>query len=205
MLALKSYDRDRAVEYARRWALSRNPLFFDFTGGGGNCTNFASQCLLAGSLVMDPEPTFGWYYVSVDDRAPAWSGVGELYGFLCGIGDFSARTERRGPFCSEVMRERLEVGDLIQLANEAGEFYHTLVVSGFLGGDILVCAQSNDALDRPLSTYSFAAARFLHVEGVLAELSDGVEYFDALIDGTALPSPDLIYELPEQERGETEI
>lgn len=205
MLALKSYDRGRAVEYARRWALSRNPLFFDFTGGGGNCTNFASQCLLAGSLMMDPEPTFGWYYVNIDDRAPAWSGVGELYGFLCGIGDFPARTERRGPFCSEVMRERLEIGDLIQLANDAGEFYHTLVVSGFLGGDVLICAQSNDALDRPLSTYSFAAARFLHVEGVLAEVSDGASYFGALIDGTALPSPDLIYELPEPDVGETEI
>lgn len=193
MLSLSLYDRERAVAYARRWALSRNPLFFDFTDVGGNCTNFVSQCLLAGSLTMNPEPIFGWYYRSVDDRAPAWSGVGELYGFLCGIGDFLPRTERRGPFCSEVMRERIEVGDVVQLANETGGFYHTMLVSGFSGGDILVCAQSNDALDRPLSTYSFAAARFLHVEGVLSELSNGAEYLDAFDNGERLPPPDLVY------------
>ena len=33
------YDRERAVEYAKKWALSRNPLFLDFTGRGGNCTS----------------------------------------------------------------------------------------------------------------------------------------------------------------------
>ena len=48
------YDEaERAVAYARRWALDRNPLFVDFTGQGGNCTNFVSQCVLAGSCVMN--------------------------------------------------------------------------------------------------------------------------------------------------------
>ena len=36
MIVEKPYDRERAVEYARRWALSRNPLFIDFTGIGGD-------------------------------------------------------------------------------------------------------------------------------------------------------------------------
>ena len=49
MLITKPYQRERAVEYARRWALDRNPLFADFSGIGGNCTNFVSQCVLAGS------------------------------------------------------------------------------------------------------------------------------------------------------------
>ena len=31
MIAYKSYDRARAVEYARRYAVSRNPLFYNFT------------------------------------------------------------------------------------------------------------------------------------------------------------------------------
>ena len=47
MLITLEYDRARAVEYARRWALARNPLFLDFTGLGGNCTNFVSQCIFA--------------------------------------------------------------------------------------------------------------------------------------------------------------
>ena len=188
MLVTIPYDRTAALEYARKWALSRNPLFFDFTGGGGNCTNFVSQCLLAGSLVMDATPTFGWYYESVDSRAPAWTGVKEFYNFMLGIGDFAPKSDRPGPFCAEVKRERVELGDVVQLANMSGIFYHSLLVTGFgNGGEILVSAQSNDALDRPLSTYTYAASRFLHVEGVRAQIIKNNEYLSNLLDGSSLP------------------
>lgn len=193
MIVTKEYNRERALEYARRWALSRNPLFYDFTGGGGNCTNFVSQCLLAGSLYMNPTETFGWYYVDVNNRAPSWTGVGEFYEFMCGLGDFQPKSERVGPFCEEVERERIEIGDVLQLADARGQFYHTLFVSGFDSGDILVSAQSNDALDRPLSTYNYATARFLHVQGVNVELLDVQEYFENLLNGTVLPSQSQIY------------
>ena len=193
MIVSKIYDRERAVEYARKWALSRNPLFFDFTGGGGNCTNFVSQCLLAGSLIMNPTETFGWYYIDINDRSPSWTGVEEFYEFMCGLGDFPPKSDREGPFCEEVERERVEIGDIIQLANMRGAFYHSLLVSGFQDGDILVCAQSNDALDRPLSTYNYAAARFLHVEGVNINLIDANIYFDNLLNGMSLPPKSQIY------------
>jgi hypothetical protein len=41
------YDRARALAYAEKWALSRNPAYFSFDGLGGDCTNFISQCLYA--------------------------------------------------------------------------------------------------------------------------------------------------------------
>ena len=194
MLVIKPYNRTRAVEYARRWALSRNPLFFDFTGGGGNCTNFVSQSVLAGSLVMDPTETFGWYYVNVTDRSPSWTGVREFYEYMCGVGDFKSTPERQGPFCTEVERERVEIGDVVQLSNAMGRFYHSLLVSGFNeNGDILICAQSNDALDRPLSTYRYATARFLHVEGVNIRIEENDTYFTELLEGRAIPPTDIIY------------
>ena len=59
MLATKEYNRMRALTYARRWAFARNPLFNDYSPYGGDCTNFASQVLLAGALVMNETPTFG--------------------------------------------------------------------------------------------------------------------------------------------------
>lgn len=193
MIVSKPYDRERAIEYARKWALSRNPLFYDFTGGGGNCTNFVSQCLLAGSLVTDLTETFGWYYIDVNNRAPAWTGVREFYEFMCGLGDFRTKNNRQGPFCEEVMRERVEIGDVIQLSNARGIFYHSLLVSGFANGDILVAAQSNDALDRPLSTYNYAAARFLHVQGINIEIFDVNQYFENLLNGVSLPPASQIY------------
>jgi hypothetical protein len=194
MIVAKKYDRNRALEYAKRWALSRNPLFYDFTGGGGNCTNFVSQCLLSGSLTMNPTDTFGWYYSSLEDRSPSWTGVREFYEFMLGIGDFSPKNDRIGPFCSEVEKENVELGDVVQLANSRGQFYHSLIVTGFgRSGEILISAQSNDALDRPLSTYNYAAARFLHIEGINIHIFDENEYFSNLIDAAALPPKDTIY------------
>lgn len=186
MIISKPYNRERAVEYARRWALSRNPLFYDFTGGGGNCTNFVSQCLLSGSLNMNPDQPFGWYYISVDDRAPAWTGVREFYEFMCGLGDFLPQNERVGPFCTVVSRENVEVGDVVQLGNARGVFYHTLIITGFMSDEILISAQSNDALDRPLSTYNYALARFLHVDGVNIEVLDNERYYPDLLNAVAL-------------------
>ena len=82
MLKEREYDRRRAREYARRWAYGRNPLFYNFTGIGGDCTNFISQCILAGCCTMNCRETFGWYYNSSYDRTPSWTGVQYLYDFL---------------------------------------------------------------------------------------------------------------------------
>ena len=41
------YDRRAAVLYAHRWAYGRNPAFYDYEHLGGDCTNFASQCIYA--------------------------------------------------------------------------------------------------------------------------------------------------------------
>ena len=185
MLTEIPYERERAVEYARRWALSRNPIFADFTGIGGNCTNFVSQALLAGASVMDFTDTFGWYYRSIESRAPAWSGVDELYDFLTGSGGFEGRGAL-GPYAQVVTtRDELEIGDVIQLANMRGDFYHSLIVSGLEENDVLVCAQSDNALDRRLSTYNYASLRALHVLGVIIDLPR--EFcFDTLINGEAI-------------------
>ena len=194
MLATKPYQRERALMYAEKYAFSQNPVFASFAGFGGNCTNFVSQSLLAGALVMDSTETFGWYYESVGARSPSWTGVREFYEFMCGIEDFMPKNERLGPFCTEVERERVEIGDVVQLSNMQGRFYHSLLVSGFdENGVILICAQSNDALDRPLSSYRYATARFLHVEGVNIKVEDNDEYFLNRINGTEMPPTNTVY------------
>ena len=48
-MTLRPYDRQAAVAYAHRWAYLRNPAFYNFDKLGGDCTNFASQCLYAGA------------------------------------------------------------------------------------------------------------------------------------------------------------
>ena len=45
-----SYNAQNAVNYAKRWALDRNPDYYDYSGMGGDCANFVSQCLIAGGF-----------------------------------------------------------------------------------------------------------------------------------------------------------
>lgn len=185
MLIIKPYRRDRAVTYARTWALGRNPLFTDFTGQGGNCTNFVSQCILAGSCVMNRTPDFGWYYLSPDDRAPAWSGVTYFYDFMTGTPAFESRNGGIGPFAVEAGRERMTPGDVVQIAASGSNWSHTMIVSEVRGdGELLVCAHSIDSLDRPLSDYEYESVRFLHILGVRVE-NDDTECYEYLLRGGA--------------------
>lgn len=185
------YNRERAVEYAKRWALSRNPLFFDFTGGGGDCTSFVSQCVFAGCGVMNYTKTYGWYYISPDDRAPAWSGVEQFFNFITGVPEFAEANGGTGPYGRSLDTGRdIAIGDVIQLANADGDFYHTLVISGFTDSDILVCAHSDDALDRPISTYNFASARIIHIDGARLNLNID-QYFQNILNGISLPEVSL--------------
>lgn len=154
-----NYDRLEAVEYAKKWAFSRNPKFYDFSSIGGDCTNFASQCIYAGAKVMNYTPTFGWFYRSANDRTPSWTGVEYLYNFL-------VNNDGVGPFAEEAPLDKLEIGDIVQLGRATGDYYHSPVVVGFSRGQILVAAHSYDAYNKPLNSYSFAMARGIHILGV---------------------------------------
>ena len=158
------YDRRAAVLYAHRWAYGRNPRFYNFDELGGDCTNFASQCIYAGAGVMNPTPTYGWYYYDLHHRAPAWTGVIYLYQFL---------TENRGigPYADEVPLEQVEPGDVIQLRLTGRRVFHHSPVVVSRGNpatlrNTLVAAHSIDSDNRPLSTYAIEEMRCLHILGV---------------------------------------
>ena len=111
---------------------------------------------------MNYTPTFGWYFISPNDRAPGWSGVEPFYQFM-------TSNEGEGPFARDVTVEQLEPGDVIQLGDFTGRYYHSLLVTGFTNGMPLVAAHTNDAFNRPLSSYSYDAGRYLHILGVRYE------------------------------------
>ena len=161
-MEILSYDREAAFAYAKKWAFGRNPAFYDFSKIGGDCTNFASQCIYAGAKVMNFTPTFGWFYKNVNDRTPSWTGVEYLYNFM-------VHNEGVGPFAEEVGLDKVEIGDIVQLGTATGDFYHSPVVVGFSRGQILVAAHSYDAFNKPLSSYNFAQARGIHILGVRKE------------------------------------
>lgn len=154
------YNRAKAVDYAEKWAFARNPKFSNFDTMGGDCTNFASQCLFSGCGVMNYTPTFGWFYSGQNSRSPAWSGVEFLYRFL-------VSNRSTGPHAAEITTEAVMPGDLVQLGHSDGHFYHTPVVVAVSPEGILVAAHTFDAFRRPLSSYSFDRVRCLHISGAM--------------------------------------
>lgn len=158
------YDRQAAVAYAHRWAYSRNPRFYNYDDLGGDCTNFASQCLYAGAGVMNYTPTFGWYYIDPNRKAPAWTGVQYFYNFL-------TRTKQSpGPFGEEASIRQVRPGDFAQLRFNDHSFGHNPIIVSVgeqpSPGNILLAAHSQDTDYRPLDTYPVREVRFIHILGV---------------------------------------
>lgn len=147
------YDRESALRYAHRWAYERNPEYYDFDGLGGDCTNFVSQVLAAGGAEQNYSQN-GWYFNSINDRSPSWSGVNELYEFLVSEHDVGPRA--RVVDVSEAM-----AGDIVQLGSFENGYYHSLIIVD--SENMLVAAHTVDSDYRPLSSYNYDYFRILHV------------------------------------------
>lgn len=151
------YNRNAAIEYAWKWAYSRNPRYIDFSNLGGDCTNFISQCIYAGSNVMNFTPDTGWYYISSSERAAAWTSANFL-------GKFLITNKGNGPLAIYTDINLLEKGDLVQLSFGDNVFTHSLLVINTFP-IITVATHTNDAYDRPLNSYNYELIRYLHIMG----------------------------------------
>lgn len=157
----KRYAREDAVNYAYKWAFSRNSNYYNYDNIGGDCTNFISQCIYAGSKIMNYTKTFGWYYKSANDKSPSWTGVEYLYNFL------TRKDKSIGPIGKEVTVNNVEIGDIIQLSFDGNKFAHSLIITNIKDSNIFVTTHTFDALNKNLQLYNFKKARFIHIEKVL--------------------------------------
>ncbi|MEM1506501.1 amidase domain-containing protein, partial [Domibacillus sp. 8LH] len=80
-----TYDRLAAVQYAERWWNSYNPNFRKFEV---DCTNYISQCLLAGGAPMRGAPVRerGWWY-NQDSWSFSWAVAHSMRWYLSGSTD----------------------------------------------------------------------------------------------------------------------
>ena len=159
----KEYDRQKAIQYAEKWALGRNPQYYNFDMVGGDCTSFVSQILYAGGAVMNYSQ-YGWYYKSGYDKSPSWSGVEYFYKFI-------VNNKSIGPYGKEVEIEKISKGDVIQLSFGGNTFHHSLMVVNTVGKvnktkDIFVATHTENSYNRRLSTYTYDKIRFIKIEGI---------------------------------------
>ena len=153
------YNREKAVEYARKYALLYNSKYFHFNGLGGDCTNFISQCLLAGGGKMNYNKYYGWFYINQNHRSPSWTSVKYLERFLL--------SDKIPGFVAKIIPlNQLQVGDIIQIRQNQSEFNHTVIITKITPQEIYVCAHSNDCFDKPLSEYYALEFKGIHIVGI---------------------------------------
>lgn len=157
------YNRQKVLEYAQKWAYDRNPQYYNFDSVGGDCTSFASQCIFAGSNVMNYSKLNGWYYINGNNKSPSWSGVELLYNFL-------TKNKMSGPFGKEVSQDEIEIGDIAQLSFDGNTFGHTLVIvkieNKFNINQIFISSHTFDSFNKRISEYNYEKIRFVHIEKV---------------------------------------
>src|SRR5262245_44617292 len=143
------YNRIAAVNYAQKWALSRNPQFPNYSaaaGGGGDCSNFISQCLNAGGWPMID----GWnrdkyaWWAEKDKTSRTWSSASWFGGYIsnCGIAQPCERND-------------LVIGDIATIVYQNEHIDHAMMITEVRylksGPAFLYCGHSTDRLNYPLA------------------------------------------------------
>lgn len=158
---MKEYNRKDVLEYAEKWALLRNNDYYNFENIGGDCTNFVSQCLYAGSKVMNYNKLYGWYYLNANNKSASWTGVEFLYNFLIDNNGV-------GPIGKEEDIRNLDNGDVIQLSFDGIIYKHSLLVVNKSKNiqEIKVAAHTLDVYNKRVSEYNYRKIRGIHIWGV---------------------------------------
>jgi hypothetical protein len=211
---IRSYYGLGAANYADYWYDKFNPVYYNFTGLGGDCTNFVSQAMYeGGSAVQTGKCDInnycdgGWYYIknlSPIERSPSWAGVVELYDFLV----THKNLWTKGPFAEEVYPDiannnfqPLYFGDIIQYDWEPnGEYNHSVIIDGFTGGVPQIASHSDAYRDVPYTyniyDYPNQTIRFIHILGVkIPNIFIPMEYYDY---GNSTASQLIAYPAPGQ-------
>ena len=184
-----SFSRVKFLTYALQYdGSARNPNFMDCTDMGGDCQNFASQCIwaalggenssLTGAGIPMINPTVAgssgraWYIFPNGTHSASWTSC-TYFGNYISAGR-SSTLGLHGSIYSGIAFA--ETGDVIHIRNSAGTYYHAYVVvstSGTYGSrtlsDIYVSAHTEDRAYELLSTFlDDPVLRTIHIRGLVS-------------------------------------
>lgn len=182
-----SYDVAAAVEYARTYALEVNPQYPEFEE---NCTNYVSQCLLAGGMEQSGKGEISdskrwnisgkgtdWYSVSEISDEDGLRHYSTSSNFINTDAFIQYFTKERGygfTVYNNDYEGRLQClsevasGDVLILYSEDGTVAHVGIISGISENNVFFCANTTDHLDYgmfKISGKKYAQFGILHMSG----------------------------------------
>ncbi len=167
-----AYDREGALAYADQYAMGRNGDWADYTGSGGNCQNYVSQCLLAGGIPMDTQGDAVWkWYGSglsnapgAEGRSSSWTSVTSFRQYAMDNTGFGLVALVDAPYYTG------QPGDLIQMGTEDAWRHTVIITQAVTDGagetvDYLVDSNTSDMRDYPASLYGYPVYSLTHIVG----------------------------------------
>lgn len=154
-MSYSTLNVSKEIAYARQYAKSFNPKYKSYDS---DCTNFASQCLVAGGLKMVKkdaipeyltlETTSQWYHENI-------YGTFFVSTSFIRVSDFYAYWQYKSGAVSHSSKgdcaARMQPGDMVILGRPSTKVkYHTIVITKG-GSDGTFCAHTNPRLDEKFS------------------------------------------------------
>lgn len=158
------YDADAAVRYAIKWGEKRNR---EYNSHFKDCTNFVSQAVEAGGMKQDrptkvsdgiTDTVSRWYSQKYEE----WHGNNYVYRWRessswIGVEDFYTYWIRNGATSYtynslDDIQNKARIGDIVQLKNENGKWYHSIIITGGTKGNLLYSGHTNDRSNYKLFT-----------------------------------------------------
>lgn len=165
------YDRAAAVAYAEKWVGKRNADWADFTGKGGNCQNFVSQCLFAAGIPRDISGDAVWSWSKSGSHmwedevtSNAWINVAEFRRYAAGNRGYGLVAVTGAPFMEG------EPGDVIQMGFPGG-WNHAVLIGSVVKDeqrrtvDYLIDSNTTDVKNFPVSAYPIPCQSLTKIYG----------------------------------------
>ncbi len=157
---LFSYDRVKTVNYANKWAHSRNiQPDGPYTDYDRDCANFVSQCLIAGGIRFDSSQGYMGIGDTIIRAADMPGALATYHGAVKTTVNYDyLNSERTGQeiidFVKNTAPSNLQPGDIISLSVPNKSYFHTLIIVGKTeDGDLLCNAHNDDNSRKKLSLY----------------------------------------------------
>lgn len=162
-----AYSSSSAVNYAHNWAKGYNSNYKSFDGG--DCTNYVSQCVVAGGKNMkSKELAYGddctnnlsyWFnHKQKCNRKGDYIYKWKWSSSFNNVGDFYSYWKKQGATCSSGMsldsiQKELKLGDIVQIYDTNSNhrcFYHSIIITAGKKGDWKYSGHTSPRKDYPL-------------------------------------------------------
>lgn len=153
-----NYNREKAREYALKWATSSNKEYYNYINDGGDCTNFVSQVLRAGGLEFvgskeNATSIKSWFYYSsnLPNRTSTWTAANP---FNLHFGKEYKRAYKYREYKIEdalknwdEIYSTIYIGDIVQYSRPNNIAFHSQAITDVLDKKTIYFSQHSNSIE----------------------------------------------------------